>query len=87
MADTLRSIAVLVAAGLAFVFKDISPQIADASASVVVSVVIAASLGPLIVGLLRTWSELKAIKSNIDTPWLEDFQHLPSMSSPRTGRR
>ena len=63
MADTLRSIAVLVAAALSFSFKGINPSIADATASIVVSIIIAASLGPLIVGLLKTIGELKALKS------------------------
>lgn len=93
MADTLRSIAVLVAASLSYVFNSISSDLADASAAIVVSIIIAASLGPLIVGLLRTWGELKELKREVKAPvvWYEEYQHLPSMSpritSPPSGRR
>ncbi len=88
MADTLRSVAVLVAAALSCSIETISPSEADAVASIVVSVIIAASLGPLIVGLLKTVSELKALKgiNNAPMPWMSEFQHLPSMS-PRITRR
>lgn len=67
MADTLRSIAVLVAAALSSVFKNISPTLADATASVVVSIVIAASLVPLIVGLVKTWGELQCLRAENKT--------------------
>ena len=93
MADTLRrSIAVLVAASLSHLFNSISSDLADASAAIVVSIIIAASLGQLIVGLLRTWGELKELKREVKAPvvWYEEYQHLPSMSpritSPPSGR-
>jgi Co/Zn/Cd efflux system component len=88
MADTLRSIAVLVAATLSFCIESISPSVADATASIVVSVIIAVSLAPLIVGLLKTISELKVLKSidNTPVPWMEEYQHLPSLS-PRIMKR
>jgi Co/Zn/Cd efflux system component len=63
MADTLRSIAVLLAAGIAFVFKSIDPSIADASASIVVSIIIALSLGPLLVGLSKTWKQISELRT------------------------
>lgn len=90
MADTLRSIAVLVAAGIAFRFKTVSPAMADASAAVVVSIIIALSLGPLLAALVRTFRELvelrreesiarEGAKSSTDcqTIWMEEYQSLP----------
>jgi Co/Zn/Cd efflux system component len=54
-ADTLRSVAVLLAAGLATLFPDyISPVAADSNGTIVVSLVILISLGPLLHGLYRT---------------------------------
>lgn len=54
-ADTLRSVAVLIAAGIATVFPDyVSPVSADSNATIVVSLVILISLGPLLHGLYRT---------------------------------
>jgi Co/Zn/Cd efflux system component len=58
MADTLRSIAVFIAAGCAYVFS-LNPAIADATASIVVSIVIAISLGPLLLGLAKTIAEIR----------------------------
>lgn len=91
MADTLRSIAVLVAAALAFSIKAIDPSIADACASIVVSMIIAISLGPLLAGLIETWKEIVQLRReteammNIhkafdnDDVFLEEFQHLPRL--------
>lgn len=87
MADTLRSIAVLVAASIAYLDHRISPTIADATAAIVVSIIIAISLGPLIIGLLETWFEIQELKresfdSDISirsAAYLEQFQHLPSL--------
>ena len=87
MADTLRSIAVLVAAMIAYLDHRISPTIADATAAIVVSIIIAISLGPLIIGLLETWSEIQELKrESFDSDisirsavYLEQFQHLPSL--------
>jgi Co/Zn/Cd efflux system component len=93
MADTMRSIAVLVAAGISYIFH-VDPALVDATAAVVVSVIIALSLGPLIIGLFQTWNELKALKRDqqksnegkVHIPWMEQYQNLPSVS-PRIGRR
>ena len=57
MADTLRSIAVFVAAGLAYTFS-LNPLLADSTASIIVSIIIAISLGPLFLGLAKTVSEI-----------------------------
>lgn len=57
-ADTMRSIAVLVAAGIAGMFDSIDPEAADAVAAVVVSIIIILSLIPLFQGLFRTWADL-----------------------------
>ena len=62
-ADTLRSIAVIVAAALAEVVPDVTPEEADATAAVVVSILILLSLVPLFQGLLKSLSELQAIRA------------------------
>lgn len=62
IADTLRSIAEVTAAALACAFKSIDASIADASAAIVVSFIIAISLGPLIMGLIKTWRELMELR-------------------------
>jgi Co/Zn/Cd efflux system component len=62
MADTLRSIAVLVAAGIASLFPHhITPELADAGAALIVSLIIAISLVPLFGGLIATFGELRAL--------------------------
>ena len=53
-ADTLRSIAVLVAAAIATIFASIDGAIADSLAAVAVSIIILISLVPLIEGLILT---------------------------------
>jgi Co/Zn/Cd efflux system component len=63
-ADTLRSIAVIVAAVFSELFPGtLSPEEADATAAVVVSVLILLSLLPLIKGLWSSVSELRLILS------------------------
>lgn len=57
-ADTLRSIAVLVAAGIATVFPSVNGEFADATAAVVVSFIIISSLCPLLYGLFLTAKEI-----------------------------
>ena len=61
-ADTLRSVAVVVASILAMFVQGITPEEADATAAVVVSLIILFSLIPLIHGLIRTQMELVAIR-------------------------
>mmetsp|Transcript_34551 Transcript_34551/g.75635 ORF Transcript_34551/g.75635 Transcript_34551/m.75635 type:complete len:414 (+) Transcript_34551:124-1365(+) len=58
VADTLRSVAVVIAASLATIFDFIPPDVADATGAIVVSFIIAISLGPLLAGLFEAWSEL-----------------------------
>lgn len=60
-ADTLRSLAVILAAGIALTVHSVTPEVADASAAVVVSDLILVSLVPLVRGLTWTASELCAI--------------------------
>jgi len=60
-ADTLRSIAVIIAACVAEIVPKVTPEEADATAAVVVSFLILLSLMPLIQGLLRSVSELRSI--------------------------
>lgn len=54
----MRSIAVLVAAGIAFLFDAVTPDAADATAAMVVSCVIIVSLLPLLQGLYLTATEI-----------------------------
>ena len=62
-ADTLRSIAVLVAAGFASLFPQIlSPADADSYGAIVVSVIIIISLAPLVEGLYWTAWEIYHLK-------------------------
>lgn len=70
-ADTLRSIAVILAALIAGNIKSIDPEEADATAAIVVSFIIVLSLIPLIHGIIHTWSELKAHKSDVEMTELE----------------
>lgn len=94
MADTMRSIAVLVAASMSWYFN-IDPSLADATAAIIVSAIIALSLGPLIVGLCQTWGELQTLKkeereskeAHVHLSLIEQYQHLPSVSPRITMRR
>jgi Co/Zn/Cd efflux system component len=66
-ADTLRSVAVFVAAGIAYLWNAVTPDaayadvslLADAYASLMVSIIIIVSLGPLLQGLYYTALEIK----------------------------
>ena len=60
-ADTLRSIAVIVAAAIAFTVPGITPEEADATAAVIVSILILLSLMPLLQGLAQSVKEYRAI--------------------------
>lgn len=64
-ADTLRSIAVIIAAIIAYTSKIVTPEVADATAAVIVSAIILLSLVPLFSGLVRTWRELRSIASEV----------------------
>jgi len=58
-ADTLRSVAVLIAAGIASVSDIISPEAADSIAAVIVSFIILLSCLPLTKGLIHTAIEIR----------------------------
>jgi len=58
-ADTLRSIAVFIAAGIALCVKSVTPGAADAVAAIIVSVILIITLIPLCKGLIYTWVELQ----------------------------
>lgn len=60
-ADTLRSSAVLIAAGLSYIFKLGEPAIVDAIAALAVSLIILLSLGPLLNGILHASDQLKQL--------------------------
>jgi len=58
MADTLRSIAVLIASGIACAIPSVSPTVVDATATILVSIIIIISLGPLLSALVQTATKL-----------------------------
>lgn len=60
-ADTLRSISVILAAILALAVDEVTPEVADSSAAVVVSALILCSVIPLFRGIFLTWSEWRII--------------------------
>lgn len=60
-ADTLRSVSVVIAAIVALTIDAVSPEIADSTAAVVVSIIICMSLLPLFRGIAHTWYELQSI--------------------------
>lgn len=61
-ADTLRSIAVLIAAGIASVFQGVQNDVADAMAAMAVSIIIVVSLFPLLHGLFLTAQEIHSLQ-------------------------
>lgn len=62
-ADTLRSLAVILASGVAELSPTVTPEVADSTAAVVVSVLILLSLIPLFQGLLHSIAELQSIRA------------------------
>ena len=60
-ADTLRSTAVLIAAGLSYCLKIGEPQFVDAVAALAVSIIILLSLGPLLKGIVHAAQQLKQL--------------------------
>jgi Co/Zn/Cd efflux system component len=60
-ADTLRSIAVIIAAVTSMIFPKVTPAVADSTAALVVSFLIIMSLIPLMRGLLRSIAALRAM--------------------------
>jgi Co/Zn/Cd efflux system component len=72
-ADTLRSIAVIVASSLAEFVPSITSEVADAGAAVVVSILIVLSLVPLVGGMVKTFKALRDVNQQLRK---ERFQHL-----------
>ncbi|EEC44934.1 predicted protein [Phaeodactylum tricornutum CCAP 1055/1] len=61
-ADTLRSVAVLIAAGFAYIFPQLlTPADADSWGAIVVSIIILISLGPLLQGLYLTACKIRTV--------------------------
>ena len=60
-ADTLRSTAVLIAAGLSYMFHVGAPAVVDAIAALAVSLIILFSLGPLLQGIFHAWGKLRQL--------------------------
>lgn len=72
-ADTLRSIAVLIAAGIAWVFPEhLAAGQADSGAAIIVSMIILISLIPLIQGLFRTANMIYVAYSCYDNKPVND---------------
>ena len=61
-ADTVRSVAVLIAAILGQFIEVVTPEVADAGAAIVVSAIILIALLPLLSGMVRTGCELYVIR-------------------------
>ena len=61
-ADTMRSVAVLLAGSLSYYTHLISPAMADSSAAIIVSLVIFLSCLPLIKGLFYTLREIRLLR-------------------------
>jgi Co/Zn/Cd efflux system component len=76
-ADTLRSLAVIVAATVAEVADGVTSEEADATAAVVVSALILLSLLPLLSGLVSTFGELRSIHAEERDERIS-LQHLDS---------
>lgn len=62
-ADTLRSVAVIIASALSELFDEVTAEEADAAAALVVSLLIVLSLVPLFQGLVRSFSEFLSIRA------------------------
>jgi hypothetical protein len=62
-ADTLRSTAVIIASVAAETVESVTPKSADATAALIVSILIALSLIPLISGLVRTIGSLRDVST------------------------
>lgn len=60
----MRSVAVLVASGIAVVFPGVNGDKADASAAVAVSIIILISLFPLMQGLVLTAISIRELRRN-----------------------
>lgn len=83
-ADTLRSIAVIIAAITAELVSTVTPEEADATAAIIVSVLIALSLIPLVQGLVRSVGELRSIHAQERIEEHRRFVLLRSRSSSST---
>mmetsp|Transcript_24728 Transcript_24728/g.58060 ORF Transcript_24728/g.58060 Transcript_24728/m.58060 type:complete len:380 (+) Transcript_24728:226-1365(+) len=66
-ADTMRSFAVILASLLAKFTNAVTPEVADATAAVIVSIFIFLSLFPLIGGMIRTFKSLKQVNGMLKT--------------------
>ncbi len=64
-ADTLRSLSVIIAAIIAFSVDSVSPEVADSTAALIVSIIIFMSLLPLFRGIMQTWGELQSISREV----------------------
>lgn len=64
-ADTLRSLAVILAASLASTVSAITAEVADSAAAVVVSTIILLSLVPLLRGMVQTYYALQHVEKRL----------------------
>ena len=64
-ADTLRSLAVILASLLAEFTSSVTSEVADSAAAVVVSILIILSLVPLFSGMVQTYHSLKRVERQL----------------------
>ena len=76
-ADTLRSLAVIVAALVAELADSVTSEEADATAAVIVSALILMSLAPLLSGMVATFGELRSIYAEERDEFLSTKQISP----------
>jgi Co/Zn/Cd efflux system component len=74
-ADTLRSLAVILASLLAQFTSTITSEVADATAAVVVSLLIMLSLLPLFGGMVQTFRSLQRISGQIEAELRRESKH------------
>lgn len=74
LADTFRSIAVIIAALMAQFLEIVTPEVADATAALIVSLLIILSLIPLMKGMIQNLQQLRTIR--IEEKLEEDHEYL-----------
>lgn len=63
----------------------VTPEVADASAAVIVSAIILVALLPLLAGVYRTWCELSAIRREEASERIMDLNHETNHTRALTG--
>jgi Co/Zn/Cd efflux system component len=85
-ADTLRSLAVIFASLLAEFTSVVTSEVADATAAVVVSLLIILSLLPLFGGMIQTYRSLQRVNQQIEAERIQrDFVHSNNYNQGEEG--